>query len=137
MNRNSILVVLLVVFGGVAMRNILRYLEIKTRNASVGDRRTLAADEIYDQSLSEQGVSKESFIKAWNRVGELLDIDSGLLRVDDKLDELLGVPKWIGTSGFTGVDDLIAEAETHLKATSMPAPKSVATLRDIIVILAR
>lgn len=98
--------VISIIVIGTAGPFVFRKMEIAGRRKYLSERETLTDDELCARYHKNTTASRAVFLQAWRRLGRILHIEYGKLRPEDPLQNLLGLPKWLGSYGSSHFDDL-------------------------------
>lgn len=129
---SNLATLLLIGAVGFGAASSLRLIEKSSRRRLLSSRTTLSDEEICGQISSDMAASSASIIAAYREVGRILKVDYRMLRADDKLEDLVGLPKWLGSNGATGIDILIGYLENSLSAEQCPGNDISLTIGDVV-----
>ncbi len=84
------LIILAILVFAAAATFFLPTLERKHRRGKLKDRPVLSDADIISRFYSGYDIQKDAIIDFWHRISEILHVDAGKLRPDDKLIDLRG-----------------------------------------------
>jgi hypothetical protein len=105
-------------------------LQRRRRARYLADRETLSDDQIYTRFYADSGLEPRWWTEAWHEVAAILHVAPGLLRPDDPLARLNGVPPRV----FGRVGD-VARLINRVRNEAFgrfPLPAKMETLDDIV-----
>jgi len=114
------------------VKSCLRHIEKIGKRKILNSRTLLSDTEICNQFYSSTTLPREMIVLAWRRVGQALGVEYGKLRPEDKLENLLGLPNWIGSDGDTGIDILGREIEDVATAEQLLTIDQIQNVGDVV-----
>ena len=129
-------VLALITIAAVASRRWMENAEREGRRRALRGRESLPLTALYARYYSGSGMPAGFVKQNWREIGVELEVDPGLLRPEDRLCDLVGVPKWLGTDGFNRVEWLVGRVENLLRSGDA-ADFEIDTLDDMIRLLWR
>jgi hypothetical protein len=82
------LTILILLILGIILYIGLRWIEKRQRRSKLGDRPILSDDDIYLQFYAQSDIPKEVIIKTWHNIAEIVHVNPGILRPNDRLETL-------------------------------------------------
>ena len=131
-NLSNLATLLLIGAIGLVASSSLRLIEKSNRRRLLSSRAALSDEEICGQMRSDSAASCESILAACRKVGRILKVDPRKLRPDDTLEDLLGLSRWLGSDGATGVDTLVGDIEASIPTEQLPRGDISLTIGEVV-----
>lgn len=117
-----VLFVVTVAFGFLGKR-----FERTSRQEMLQDRADLSDDQIYQQFYLSSGIPKCKILDSWHDLADLLHVDSGRLRPDDRIIDLKGLVVTLESD----IEDLAIEIGSRARRNS-PKPDDLETVDGVV-----